>query len=117
MAAARGAPTNDPPANPAPRLFGTDGIRMVVGRDMPAGFIAGVGSAVGSYRKAAGDLLVATAFRVSSEAIARILSGAAMMTGVNVREMGTMPTPCLQFNIKALQASMGVTVTASHNPN
>jgi phosphomannomutase / phosphoglucomutase len=106
-----GAPTT------APRLFGTDGIRMVVGREMKPGFIAEVGSALGTYLHGTGDVLVARDFRVSSEAIASILSGAVMMTGVNVREMGTMPTPCLQFNIKALQASAGVTVTASHNPN
>jgi phosphomannomutase/phosphoglucomutase len=39
------------------------------------------------------------------------------MNGVDTIEMGVMPTPCLQFNIKALHAKMGVTVTASHNPN
>jgi phosphomannomutase / phosphoglucomutase len=117
MAAVQSVATIEHDTTTAPRLFGTDGIRMVVGRDMHPAFIAEVGSAVGTYLNGTGDVLVARDFRVSSEAIARILSGAVMMNGVNVREMGTMPTPCLQFNIKALSASMGVTVTASHNPN
>jgi phosphomannomutase/phosphoglucomutase len=100
-----------------PRLFGTDGIRMVVGREMSPEFIAEVASALATYLDGHGDVLVARDFRISSEAMARILSGALMMHGVNVREMGPMPTPCLQFNIRALRASMGITVTASHNPN
>jgi phosphomannomutase/phosphoglucomutase len=118
MAVSTGRTTAPGPGDGGPpRLFGTDGIRMVVGREMDPGFIAEVGSALGTYLHGSGDILLARDFRVSSEAIDRVLSGAAMMKGVSVREMGTMPTPCLQFNIKVLQARMGLTVTASHNPN
>jgi phosphomannomutase / phosphoglucomutase len=100
----------------APRLFGTDGIRQVVGREMTPVFVAEVGAAISTYLEGTGEVLVARDFRTSSEAMARILAGALQMNGVNVREMGPMPTPCLQFNIQALGAALGLTVTASHNP-
>jgi phosphomannomutase/phosphoglucomutase len=107
----------DPVSSEAPRLFGTDGIRMVVGRDMTPGFIAQVASALGTVMQGRGEVLLARDFRVSSGAMAQILAGGLMMHGINVREMGPMPTPCLQFNVQALQAEMGLTITASHNPN
>jgi phosphomannomutase/phosphoglucomutase len=100
----------------APRLFGTDGIRRVVGRDITPVFVAEVGSAIGTYLHGTGDVLVARDFRTSSDAMARLLTGALLMDGVNVRDMGVMPTPCLQFNVRALGAALGLTVTASHNP-
>ena len=109
------SPSNDL-APTAPRLFGTDGIRLVVGREMTPVFVAEVASALGTYLHGEGEVLVAWDFRTSSEAMARIVEGSLLMHGVSVREMGTMPTPCLQFNIRALGAGMGVTVTASHNP-
>jgi phosphomannomutase/phosphoglucomutase len=100
-----------------PRLFGTDGIRMVVGRDMTPPFVASVASALGTFLGGKGEVLVAQDFRVSSEAMSRIFAGGLLMLGVNVRSMGPMPTPCLQYNVRALGAQMGITVTASHNPN
>ena len=99
-----------------PRLFGTDGIRLVVGEEMTPVFVAEVASALGTYLHGSGEVLIARDFRTSSEAMARVVAGTLLMHGVSVREMGPMPTPCLQFNIQALHASMGVTVTASHNP-
>ncbi|MCI4336834.1 MAG: phosphoglucosamine mutase [Thermoplasmata archaeon] len=109
-------PTSESTSRTAPRLFGTDGIRQVVGKEMTPVFVAEVGSAVSTYLQGEGEVLVARDFRTSSEAVARLLTGALLMNGVSVREMGVMPTPCLQFNIRALGASMGLTVTASHNP-
>lgn len=100
----------------APRLFGTDGIRMVVGREMTPVFVAEVASALGTYLQGSGEVLVARDFRTSSEAMARIVQGSLLMHGISIRDMGAMPTPCLQYNIRALHATMGVTVTASHNP-
>ena len=94
-----------------PRLFGTDGIRLVVGQEMTPVFVAEIASALGTYLNGSGEVLVARDFRTSSEAMSQIVAGALLMHGVSVREMGPMPTPCLQYNIRALHATMGVTVT------
>jgi phosphomannomutase/phosphoglucomutase len=117
MATAAAPRTSEFESPNAPRLFGTDGIRQVVGEEMTPVFVAEVGSALGTYLHGSGEVLIARDFRTSSEAMSRILAGTLLMKGVNVRDMGTMPTPCLQFNIRALGATMGLTVTASHNPN
>ncbi|MCI4321774.1 MAG: phosphoglucosamine mutase, partial [Thermoplasmata archaeon] len=116
MSAAQMPRTVEGPTPNAPRLFGTDGIRQVVGREITPVFVAEVGSAIATYLRGSGDVLLARDFRTSSEAMARVLTGALLMDGIHVREMGVMPTPCLQFNVRALGAAMGLTVTASHNP-
>lgn len=115
--------TSEPPApfdlgsGDPPRLFGTDGIRRVIGQDMTPAFVADVASALGTYLGGQGEVLLARDFRVSSEAMTHLLAGGLLMHGIDVRDMGPMPTPCLQFNVLALRARLGLTVTASHNPN
>jgi phosphomannomutase/phosphoglucomutase len=98
------------------RLFGTDGIRGVVGVDYTPAFVADVGAALAKYLQGTGNVLIGWDFRTTSPGIARILAGALSMNGLEVTEVGTMPTPCLQFNVKALGARAGTMVTASHNP-
>ncbi|HTT26051.1 MAG TPA: phosphoglucosamine mutase, partial [Thermoplasmata archaeon] len=97
-------------------MFGTDGIRGVVGVDYTPAFVADVGAALAKFLQGNGHVLVGWDFRTTSPGIARILTGALMMNGLEVTEVGTMPTPCLQFNVKALGARAGTMVTASHNP-
>ena len=99
-----------------PRLFGTDGIRLVVGREMTPTFVSEVGAALAAYLEGQGTVLMARDFRTSSEAMSRILAGTLLMHGLDVRDLGVMPTPCLQFNVKDVGATMGITITASHNP-
>ncbi len=98
------------------RLFGTDGIRGVVGVEYTPAFVAEVGAALSAYLAGSGHVLIARDFRTTSPGIARILEGTLQMSGLEVTEMGPMPTPCLQFNVRALAARAGLMVTASHNP-
>ncbi|MCI4356012.1 MAG: phosphoglucosamine mutase [Thermoplasmata archaeon] len=104
------------PEEPAPRLFGTDGIRKVVGPEFSPGFIADVAAATAEHLGGEGPVLIAQDYRTTSPGIAHILAGVLSMDGVEVVEMGAMPTPCLQFNVKALRGRLGLMVTASHNP-
>ncbi len=97
-------------------LFGTDGIRKVVGTEITPTFIANVISAYAEWIDGAGPVLIAHDFRTSSDGLARICAGTLQMNGVDVLEMGVMPTPCLQFNVRALGARAGLMITASHNP-
>jgi phosphomannomutase/phosphoglucomutase len=100
---------------PSP-LFGTDGIRKVVGEDMTPPFVARVISAFAEWVDGPGPVLIAHDYRTSSDGIARLCSGTLQMNGVDVLELGVMPTPCLQFNVLALRARAGLMITASHNP-
>jgi phosphomannomutase / phosphoglucomutase len=100
----------------AARLFGTDGIRKVVGTEINPVFIAQVISAYARGIDGPGPVLIAHDFRTTSDGLARICAGTLQMNGVDVYEMGVMPTPCLQFNVKNLNARGGLMITASHNP-
>jgi phosphomannomutase/phosphoglucomutase len=100
----------------APRLFGTDGIREVVGDRITPSFVSHVGMAVAEELEHHGTVLIAWDFRTTSPGMARILAGSLQMGGIDVLEMGHMPTPCLQFNVRTLGAARGLMVTASHNP-
>jgi phosphomannomutase / phosphoglucomutase len=104
------------PEEPVPRLFGTDGIRRVVNADFSPVFIAEVAAATAEFLQGEGPVLIAEDFRTTSPGISRILAGVLSMDGIEVVEMGEMPTPCLQFNVRALKARLGLMVTASHNP-
>lgn len=111
--------TNEAPSRPgapAPRLFGTDGIRGVVGQLYIPEFLADVGAAYSTWLGAPGTVLIAWDFRTSSPGMSHILGGAMQMMGLDVVELGPMPTPCLQFNVRACGAQGGLMVTASHNP-
>jgi phosphomannomutase / phosphoglucomutase len=100
----------------APRLFGTDGIRRVVGTDLTPELVSESASALASTLGGEGPILIASDFRTTSDGIARILAGTLQMRGVDVLELGKMPTPTLQFNVRTLGARAGLMVTASHNP-
>jgi phosphomannomutase/phosphoglucomutase len=99
-----------------PRLFGTDGIRKVVGTELTPAFIVKVADAVAHYLRGEGPVLVARDFRTTSPGFAQLIIGTLSVHGLDVIDMGVMPTPCLQFNVRTLRARMGLTVTASHNP-
>lgn len=101
---------------PIPRLFGTDGIRRVVNAEFSPVFIAEVAAATAEFLQGEGPVLIAQDYRTTSPGIFRILAGVLAMDGIDVVELGPMPTPCLQFNVLALRARLGLMVTASHNP-
>jgi len=104
------------PEVPAPRLFGTDGIRGVVGTLYTPEFLADVGAAYATWLGVPSTVLIAKDFRTSSPGMAHILGGTLQMLGIDVVDLGPMPTPCLQFNVRATGAAGGLMVTASHNP-
>ncbi|MCI4365910.1 MAG: phosphoglucosamine mutase [Thermoplasmata archaeon] len=111
MSAARGTV-----GETAPRLFGTDGIRGVVGSLYVPSFLADIGAAYATWLGPPGTVLLARDFRTSSPGMAQILGGTMQMLGFDVVVLGPMPTPCLQFNVREGGARGGLMVTASHNP-
>jgi phosphomannomutase / phosphoglucomutase len=112
----KGNPPPSGPAGVAPRLFGTDGIRGVVGTLYTPALLADIAAAYATWLGAPNTVLIAQDFRTSSPGMAHILAGTMQMLGIDVVELGPMPTPCLQFNVRACHAAGGLMVTASHNP-
>ncbi|HYM40585.1 MAG TPA: phosphoglucosamine mutase [Thermoplasmata archaeon] len=98
------------------RLFGTNGIRGVVGQDMTADLAVRVGRAIGS-QFGAGSVVLARDPRLSGPMLARAVAAGLMSAGLEVIDLGMVPTPCAQYYIhKHGHLKGGVVITASHNP-
>lgn len=98
------------------RLFGTNGIREVVGGTLTAPFVTRVAAAIGAVTPPGRPIVVGQDGRTSSPAFARIVSGTLALAGHRVIELGVLPTPAIQYNVLRLEAQLAVIVTASHNP-
>ncbi len=98
------------------RLFGTNGIREVVGEKLTAAFITRVSGAIGATFPVGEPIAVGRDGRTSSPAIARLVEGTLALAGHRVIDLGVLPTPAIQYMVPRVGAQLGVIVTASHNP-
>lgn len=97
------------------RLFGTNGVRFIPGVSHDLDFVIKLAEAVGTYF-GEGEILLGQDGRLSSPAVANAAISGLMSSGRDVAEAGAVPTPALQYAVKALGFRGGVMVTASHNP-
>ncbi len=98
-----------------PRLFGTNGVRGVVGADMTVDLALKVGKATGSFL-AEGPVAVGRDTRTSGPMLRDAAVAGLLATGHDVVDAGVLPTPALQYLVHTGSFSGGVIVTASHNP-
>lgn len=98
------------------RLFGTDGIRGVVNELMKADFALEIGLSVGTYLHGKGSVGIATDTRTSNIVLKNALLSGLLSAGIDVIDFGIVPTPALQYGVKTRSLSLGVVITASHNP-
>ncbi len=98
------------------RLFGTNGIRGVVGKDMTADLAVRVGHAIGTHF-GGGSVALARDPRLSGPMLARAVAAGLMASGLEVIDLGMVPTPCAQYYVHVHgHLNGGVVITASHNP-
>jgi phosphomannomutase / phosphoglucomutase len=97
------------------RLFGTNGVRFVPGVSHDLDFAISLGEAIGTYF-GGGEILVGRDGRLSGPALLNAAVSGLLSSGRDVAEAGLVPTPALQYAVKALGFKGGVMVTASHNP-
>ncbi|MDD1718701.1 MAG: phosphoglucosamine mutase [Methanoregulaceae archaeon] len=95
------------------RLFGTNGVRGVVGEDMTPALVLRIGLALGSMSE--GTIALGRDTRTSGEALLAALASGVMGAGCNVVDVGILPTPALQYLVQE-HFSGGAMITASHNP-
>jgi phosphomannomutase/phosphoglucomutase len=98
------------------RLFGTNGIREVVGEKLTGRFVADVIGAIADLCPRGAPIAVGWDGRTSSPAFARIASATLALAGHRVIELGLLPTPGFQYNVPQVGAQFGIVITASHNP-
>jgi len=98
------------------KLFGTDGVRGIVGKELIPQFITKFALAVGAFFNEGARILVGMDNRGGNEAIKRIIEGTLILSGLKVYDAGLTPTPALQYVVKTEGFDGGIMITASHNP-
>ncbi len=96
------------------RLFGTNGVRGVVNEDMNMTLAGDLGRAIGTWLKG-GKVAIGTDSRISNQMLKSAVASGLMSTGISVVDLGEVPTPAVQYYVRA-NTDMGVVITASHNP-
>ncbi len=97
-----------------PRLFGTNGIRGIPGKDLQPELIVKIGHAVSA--RLGKKIAIGRDGRISSPMISELLSASLLESGSDVYDTGMLPTPALQFYTGRKKFDGSVMVTASHNP-
>jgi len=97
------------------RLFGTNGIRGVVGREITAEFALRLGRALGPFF-GGGTVAVGTDTRTTADVLREALVAGLTASGCDALLLGVTPTPALQLFVARRRLRGGVAVTASHNP-
>ncbi len=98
------------------RLFGTDGVRGVVGDTLTPELALRLGRAIGAYFGKGSRILVGRDVRAGGSMIQSAVVAGLLAEGVKVYYAGLIPTPGLQYNVKTGPYDGGVMITASHNP-
>ncbi len=94
-------------------LFGTNGVRGVVGELMTPELVLRIGQALGAMRP--GTIAVGRDSRSSGAMLVHALKAGLLASGCDVVDCGVLPTPALQFIVRNRFAA-GAMITASHNP-
>jgi phosphomannomutase/phosphoglucomutase len=97
------------------KLFGTNGIRGVVNKELTPEMAIKVSSSIGTFFEKK-NLLVGHDARTSGPMFAKAVISGLTATGCNVFFSGMAPTPALQYAVKNHGMDGGVIITASHNP-
>ena len=97
------------------RLFGTNGIRGLANVELTPEFALKVAAAIGTFFEA-GKIVVGCDGRTSSPMLKSAVVSGLTSTGCRVYDAGMVPTPALQYAVKAYGMDGGVMITASHNP-
>ena len=97
------------------RLFGTNGVRGVVNKELTLDLVIELSQAIGTFFKG-GKMVVGSDGRTSSPAFRNLAMGGLASVGCKVHDIGQAPTPMIDFLTRAWKADGGIAVTASHNP-
>jgi phosphoglucosamine mutase len=104
----------------ARQYFGTDGIRGTVGvAPITPDFVLRLAHAVGRVLRqtdAKPTVMIGKDTRISGYMLESALESGFNSAGVDVVLLGPLPTPGVAYLTRAMRASLGVVISASHNP-
>lgn len=97
-------------------MISVSGIRGIVGDGLDPEVIVRSTSAFADFC-GKGKIVVGSDGRISGEMVRSLVVGTLTAKGNDVIDIGICPTPTVLFNVKHLNASGGIQISASHNPN
>ncbi len=105
----------------AKKLFGTDGVRGMANRHpMTAEMALALGRALAHVFNLKGGnrhrIIIGKDTRVSGYMFEHALTAGICSMGVDVLQLGPIPTPAMAFLTADMRCDAGVMITASHNP-
>lgn len=107
-------------------LFGTNGVRGIVNEELTPETALNLARSLAAFlwekksetdRRTAPIVILGSDTRVSGMMLKSAAASGLLASGVTVIDVGTVPTPSLQYYVKnRLGADAGIIITASHNP-
>lgn len=98
------------------RLFGTNGVRGIVGETMGPDLAMRLGRAFGTWLQPGDRIAVATDARASRDMLSAAFTAGVTSTGVHVDDLGVLASPGIQLYVRDNGLAGGAIMTASHNP-
>jgi phosphoglucosamine mutase len=105
------------------RLFGTDGVRGLANKDITAEMAVDLAVAAAHVLAERGEFsghrpraIVGRDTRVSGQFLSSAVAAGLASAGVDVLDVGVIPTPAVAHLTAATEADIGVVISASHNP-
>ena len=95
-------------------MVSTSGVRGVVGNGLDPVMASKYAAAFGTYLKK-GTVVVGRDSRPSGEIFKMAVIAAIRAVGLNVIDIGIVPTPTVEIAVTGLKAAGGLCITASHN--
>ena len=101
----------------AKKLFGTSGIRGLVGSEVTCELALNVGKSLAYYLGNQGTVVLGYDTRTTNKMLDQAITAGLLESGVNVVKIGMVPTPLVGYATEKLDADAGIMLTASHNPS
>ena len=101
-------------------LFGTDGYRGIVDKDMNSDIAYKIGKGLAIYlleNNLKNKVIIGGDTRLSTDCYITSVASALLEYGINVDIVGVVSSPMISFLVNRLNYSAGIMVTASHNDN
>lgn len=102
------------------KLFGTDGVRGIVGKELTADLAFRLGRAASKVLISASShrpkILIGKDTRLSGDLLESAMAAGFASLGADVVLLGVVPTPAVAYLLPRIGADAGVMISASHNP-
>jgi len=96
-------------------LFGTNGVRGIANEYLNPELAVNLARSLGAYMGSKGTVAIGCDTRISGQMLKSAAIAGALSTGLNVIDVGIVPTPSIQYYVRDY-ADAGIVITASHNP-